>query len=154
VKARCPKHCSLSPSFRAEEAGGKFNRSWPGEDSADHSHYAYDAIPEATISRLHDAGHFWRPGHKTFSGFIKARERPQQRGERSKRNEKPEKKNPEHRGRRNRTGKKKRKNKETRGQENKQRLHREGEKGRGESQISPAIVFVPAEKEQQRTKDY
>jgi hypothetical protein len=31
---------------------------------------------------------------------------------------------------------------------------REGEKGRGESQISPAIVFVPAEKEQQRTKDY
>jgi hypothetical protein len=34
-----------------EEAGltGKFSRSWPGEDSADHSHYAHDAIPEATI---------------------------------------------------------------------------------------------------------
>jgi hypothetical protein len=74
------KHCSLSPSFRAEEAGltVKFSRSWPGEDSADHSHDAHDAIPEATISRLHDARHFWRPGHKTFSGFIKARERPQQ----------------------------------------------------------------------------
>jgi hypothetical protein len=57
----------------------KFSRSWPGEDSADHSHDAHDAIPEATISRLHDARHFWRPGHKTFSGFIKARERPQQR---------------------------------------------------------------------------
>jgi hypothetical protein len=56
----------------------KFSRSWPGEDSADHSHDAHDAIPEATISRLHDARHFWRPGHKTFSGFIKARERPQQ----------------------------------------------------------------------------
>jgi len=82
------KHCSLSPSFRAEEAGltVKFSRSWPGEDSADHSHYAHDAIPEATISRLHDARHFWRPGHKTFSGFIKARERPQQgRGGKKKR---------------------------------------------------------------------
>ncbi|KAJ6962466.1 hypothetical protein NC652_001200 [Populus alba x Populus x berolinensis] len=64
------KHCSLSPSFRAEEAGltRKFSRSWPGEDSADHGHYAYDAIPEATISRLHDARHFWRPGHKTLAG--------------------------------------------------------------------------------------
>jgi len=71
------KHCSLPPSFRAEEAGltGKFSRSWPGEDSADHSHYAHDAIPEATISRLHDARHFWRSGHKTFSGFIKSREK-------------------------------------------------------------------------------
>jgi len=81
------KHCSLSPSFRAEKAGltVKFSRSWPGEDSADHSHDAHDAIPEATISRLHDARHFWRPGHKTFSGFIKARERPQQgRGEKRK----------------------------------------------------------------------
>ncbi|KAJ6980979.1 hypothetical protein NC653_024381 [Populus alba x Populus x berolinensis] len=33
------------------------------------------------ISRLHDARHFWRPGHKTFSGFIKARERPQLGGD-------------------------------------------------------------------------
>ena len=52
-------------------ARGRFSRSWPGEDSADHSHYTHDAISEATISRLHDARHFWRPGHKTFSGFIK-----------------------------------------------------------------------------------
>ncbi|KAJ6952777.1 hypothetical protein NC653_041803 [Populus alba x Populus x berolinensis] len=29
-----------------------------------------------TISRLHDARHCWSQGHKTFSGFIKARERP------------------------------------------------------------------------------
>jgi hypothetical protein len=87
------KHCSLSPSFRAEEAGltVEFSRSWPGEDSADHSHYAHDAIPEATISRLHDARHFWRPGHKTFSGFIKARERPQQRGEKQTKQKQGEK---------------------------------------------------------------
>ncbi|KAJ6938422.1 hypothetical protein NC651_004985 [Populus alba x Populus x berolinensis] len=31
------------------------------------------------ISRLRDAHHFWRQGHQTFSGFIKARERPQKR---------------------------------------------------------------------------
>jgi len=36
----------------------------------------------------------------------------------------------------------------------KNRDYSEKERGRGESQISPAIVFVPAEKEQQRTKDY
>jgi hypothetical protein len=34
------------------------------------------AFLKPTISRLHDARRFWRQGHKTFSGFIKARERP------------------------------------------------------------------------------
>jgi hypothetical protein len=56
--------------------GSRFNR----ENSADHGHYTHDSIPEATISRLHDARHFWRPGQETFSGFIKARERPQKGG--------------------------------------------------------------------------
>jgi hypothetical protein len=56
--------------------GSRFNR----ENSADHDHYTHDSISEATISRLHDARHFWRPGHETFSGFIKARERPQKGG--------------------------------------------------------------------------
>jgi hypothetical protein len=32
------------------------------------------------------------------------------------------------------------------GEEKKQGLHREGEKGRGETEISPTIVFIPAEK--------
>ncbi|KAJ7014434.1 hypothetical protein NC653_003909 [Populus alba x Populus x berolinensis] len=32
------------------------------------------------IPRLHDAHHFWRQGYQTFSGFIKARERPQTEG--------------------------------------------------------------------------
>jgi len=36
-----------------------------------------------TISRLQDARHFWRQGHKTFSGFIKARERPRWKGGRA-----------------------------------------------------------------------
>ena len=31
------------------------------------------------ISRLHDAHHFWGQGHQTFSGFIKARERPKKK---------------------------------------------------------------------------
>jgi len=56
--------------------GSRFNR----ENSADHDHYTHNSISEATISRLHDARHFWRPGHETFSGFIKARERPQKGG--------------------------------------------------------------------------
>ena len=45
-----------------------------GENPADHGHYTHDA---AMISRLQDAHHFWRQGHQTFSGFYKARERPQ-----------------------------------------------------------------------------
>ena len=48
-----------------------------GENPADHGHYTHDA---AMISRLHDAHHFWRQEHQTFSGSIKARERPQKRG--------------------------------------------------------------------------
>jgi len=48
-----------------------------GENPAGHGHYTHDA---AMISRLHDAHHFWRQGHQTFSGFIKTRERPQKRG--------------------------------------------------------------------------
>ena len=47
-----------------------------GENPADHGHYTHDA---AMISRLHYAHHFWRQGHQTFSGFIKARERPKKK---------------------------------------------------------------------------
>ncbi|KAJ6868418.1 hypothetical protein NC651_033475 [Populus alba x Populus x berolinensis] len=52
-----------------------------GENPADHSYYTHDA---PMISHLHDAHHFWRQGHQTFSGFIKARERPR-KGKGSKR---------------------------------------------------------------------
>jgi len=56
-----------------------------GENPADHGHYTHDA---AMISRLHDAHHFWRQGHQTFSGFIKARERPQKKKNRGENREK------------------------------------------------------------------
>jgi len=48
-----------------------------GENPADHGHYTHDVV---IISRFHDAHHLWRQGHQTFSGFIKARERPGKRG--------------------------------------------------------------------------
>jgi hypothetical protein len=48
-----------------------------GENPSDHGHYTHDAV---IISRFHDAHHLWRQGHQTFSGFIKARERPGKRG--------------------------------------------------------------------------
>jgi hypothetical protein len=48
-----------------------------GENPVDHGHYTHDAV---MISRLHDAHHLWRQGHQTFSGFIKARERPGKEG--------------------------------------------------------------------------
>jgi hypothetical protein len=60
-----------------------------GENPADHGQGKMQQITatiptvpflKPTISRLHDARHFWRQGHKTFSGFIKARERPRERG--------------------------------------------------------------------------
>jgi hypothetical protein len=64
---------------------GKSSRSWPGENPADHGQGKIQQITatiptmpflKPTISRLHDARRFWRQGHMTFSGFIKARERP------------------------------------------------------------------------------
>jgi hypothetical protein len=62
-----------------------------GENPADHGQGKMQQITatiptvpflKPTISRLHDARHFWRQEHKTFSGFIKARERPRERGRR------------------------------------------------------------------------
>jgi hypothetical protein len=59
-----------------------------GENPADHGQGKMQQITatiptvpflKPTISRLHDARHFWRQGHKTFSGFIKARERGRRR---------------------------------------------------------------------------
>jgi hypothetical protein len=59
-----------------------------GENPADHGHYTHDAV---MISRLHDAHHLWRQGQQTFSGFIKARERPGKRGEGFWKKKKPRK---------------------------------------------------------------
>jgi hypothetical protein len=56
-----------------------------GEKTADHGQGKIQQITttiptmlflKPTISRLHDSRRFWKQGHKTFSGFIKARERP------------------------------------------------------------------------------
>jgi hypothetical protein len=55
-----------------------------GENTADHGQGKIQQITttiptmlflKPMISRLHDARRFWKQGHKTFSGFIKARER-------------------------------------------------------------------------------
>jgi len=51
-----------------------------GENPADHGHYTHDAVIISRFHRFHDAHHLWRQGHQTFSGFIKARERPGKRG--------------------------------------------------------------------------
>jgi hypothetical protein len=59
-----------------------------GENPTDHGHYTHDAV---MISRLHDAHHLWRQGYQTFSGIIKARERPGKRGRRILEEEKTQK---------------------------------------------------------------
>ena len=100
-----------------------------GENPADHGHYTHDA---AMISRLHDAHHFWRQEHQTFSGSIKARERPQKRGRAGeaggKSRTETKKKNKRTSGRRITQGKEERnKNKETGGR-GRNRRHTDEEK--------------------------
>jgi len=126
-----------------------------GENPADHGHYTHDA---AMISRLHDAHHFWRQGHQTFSGFIKARERPQKRGRAGEvggRSRTETKKKTEDEWKTNNTGEgKKKKKQRNRGQgtkqgthrrrNKKQGLYREGEKGRGATQRWVLALSLPS----------
>lgn len=51
-----------------------------------------------TISRLHDARRFWRQGHKTFSGFIKAREMPMGKKTNERNGRRESRESQEHRG--------------------------------------------------------
>jgi len=99
-----------------------------GENPADHGHYTHDA---AMISRLHDAHHFWRQEHQTFSGSIKARERPQKRGragEAGGKSRTETKKKQEDEWKTNNTGEgRKKKNKETGGR-GRNRRHTDEEK--------------------------
>jgi hypothetical protein len=132
-----PNDAVLDSAVHHLSAKDRFNR----ENPAVHGHYTHDA---AMISRLHDAHYFWRQGHQTFSGFTKARERPQKRGragEAGGRSRTETKKKQRTSGRRITQGKEKRKKTKKQGsgdetgdtqtKKKKQGLYREGEKGRG-----------------------
>jgi len=132
-----PNDAVLDPAVHHLSVKDRFNR----ENPAVHGHYTHDA---AMISCLHDAHYFWRQGHQTFSGFTKARERPQKRGRVGEvggrsRTETKKKTEDEWKTNNKGEGKKKKKTKkqgsgdetgDTQTKKKKQGLYREGEKGR------------------------